>query len=265
MIRLKSTNFLHKLLNRNPLYFTLIYIIFIWVVLLSTIYLEIDLIVIKFPRIFHVISIIVTFVPILMTFYHILYFKKSVDSFIRLFSLYIQIVLLFGTIYFIMQTGLAKKSFLGRNIHYSFVSENPISGINNDWVTQIVEQNSDKLGTLSNALLSYLDCLHFSLVTSSTVGYGDMIPKTIQAKLIVDFQILISFLIVAFGIGIFLSNKDRKEEFKIVKTLDLDEKDIIEANDNQLDVYKTQLERRISQLNNTLEKVSHETEVRSQK
>ncbi|MCP4179505.1 MAG: two pore domain potassium channel family protein [bacterium] len=259
MLRLKRTNILHRLLNRNPLYFTLIYILLIWIVLLSTIFLNIDLIIIKFPRIFHILSMIVTLIPILMTFYHIMYFRKSVDSFIRLFSLYIQIVLLFGTIYFIMQSGLVQRSFLGGNIHYSFVSETPISNINNDWVTQIVDHDSNKTETLYNAFISYLDCLHFSLVTSSTVGYGDMTPKTLQAKLIVDFQIVISFLIVAFGIGIFLSGKDRKGELEIIKTLDLDEKDIIEANDNQLDIYKTQLESKINKLKNTLEKVSHES------
>ena len=199
MTRLKNTNFLHKLLNRNPLYFTLVYILFIWIVLLSTIFLGTDLILTEFPLTFHIASIVVTLIPISMTFYHVIHFRKSLDSFVRLFSLYIQIVLLFGTIYFIMQTGLVKQTFLGTNIHYSFVGETPIHGINNAWVSEIANHNTDKFKTLYNAILSYHDCLHFSLVTSSTVGYGDMIPKSFQAKLIVDFQIILCIVISSYS------------------------------------------------------------------
>ena len=40
---------------------------------------------------------------------------------------------------------------------------------------------------------SYLDSLYFSIITSSTVGYGDITPKTNTAKIIVILQIILSY------------------------------------------------------------------------
>jgi hypothetical protein len=52
-----------------------------------------------------------------------------------------------------------------------------------------------------NVLRLVIDCNHFSVVSATTVGYGDMVPKSHFAKLIVDFQLTYTFAIVAIGIG----------------------------------------------------------------
>ena len=45
----------------------------------------------------------------------------------------------------------------------------------------------------SNMNNQYIDFLYFSIVTSSTVGYGDITPKSITAKIFVCLHILIVY------------------------------------------------------------------------
>ena len=45
---------------------------------------------------------------------------------------------------------------------------------------------------------SYIDALYFSIVTQTTVGYGDIMPKSKRAKVIVSIQILLSMYINIF-------------------------------------------------------------------
>ncbi len=45
------------------------------------------------------------------------------------------------------------------------------------------------------------DAIHFSVVTGTTLGYGDMVPKHAFAKLVVDSQVLLTAGIVVLGYG----------------------------------------------------------------
>ena len=56
-------------------------------------------------------------------------------------------------------------------------------------------------GTLSYSYLegwSFIDSLYFSVITLTTIGYGDLSPQTVEGKLFTIFYIFI-------GIGIILS------------------------------------------------------------
>jgi hypothetical protein len=50
-------------------------------------------------------------------------------------------------------------------------------------------------------LPSLLQCLHFSVVTMATVGYGDVHPNQWYSQLAVDMQILIGQILVVFALG----------------------------------------------------------------
>jgi len=50
-------------------------------------------------------------------------------------------------------------------------------------------------------LPSLLQCLHFSVVTMATVGYGDVHPNQWYSQLAVDIQILIGQILVVFALG----------------------------------------------------------------
>jgi hypothetical protein len=50
-------------------------------------------------------------------------------------------------------------------------------------------------------LPSLLQCLHFSVVTMATVGYGDVNPHKWYSQVAVDIQILIGQILVVFALG----------------------------------------------------------------
>lgn len=50
---------------------------------------------------------------------------------------------------------------------------------------------------------SAFNFLYFSLVTFATIGYGDIVPIILKAKLLVMFEIITSFLMIVFVISNF--------------------------------------------------------------
>lgn len=51
--------------------------------------------------------------------------------------------------------------------------------------------------------LKYLDSLYFSVITLTTIGYGDIVPKTNAGKIFTIFYVLIGISILA-GIANFI-------------------------------------------------------------
>ncbi len=53
--------------------------------------------------------------------------------------------------------------------------------------------------------LSFSECLHFSIITLSTVGYGDLVPLSPLVRLIVGLQIICGVLLLLFGFSEIIS------------------------------------------------------------
>lgn len=47
-----------------------------------------------------------------------------------------------------------------------------------------------------------LDAVYFSIITMTTVGYGDIIPQTVVARIVVGFECLTSYFMLGIMIGI---------------------------------------------------------------
>ena len=52
-----------------------------------------------------------------------------------------------------------------------------------------------------DTILRAFDFLYFSMVTFATIGYGDIVPMVLEAKIIVLFEISSSFIMITFVIS----------------------------------------------------------------
>ncbi len=50
-------------------------------------------------------------------------------------------------------------------------------------------------------LVQFFEFIYFSLITFSSVGYGDIVPISISGKILVMMEIFLSFLVLVFGIA----------------------------------------------------------------
>lgn len=67
----------------------------------------------------------------------------------------------------------------------------------------ILSPENFKSTTLLNSSFSlqFFEFLYFSLITFSSVGFGDIVPLTIAGKLLVMMEVFLSFLVLVFGIA----------------------------------------------------------------
>jgi hypothetical protein len=190
--------------------------------------------------------------PIALTILHIKNYKKTISSMPRLISLYLQIILMFGCLHFYNSSSFASDQLFAKaklvervrrakvndsiivyngekkkkvtpvskgsardlNKLKNFEMKDSIHGITPTWIEMLIEGEEDSGKILRSALMNFYDSLHFSLITSATVGYGDMYPASFSAKLMVDIQVLMSFFIIAFGVGTFFASKESHREDK---------------------------------------------------
>ena len=169
-----------------------------------------------FPSFFRLVSFILISAPITLTILQIINFRHSVINIRYLALLYLEIILMFGVTYFYAVSSRNKPDIEHeRNI---ITQPLPIKGIDNSWVSLIKNGNvEDKKFTLKKMFICFQDCIHFSLITSTTVGYGDMVPVTPIAKLLVDIQVIVSFFLISFGVATFTSSQQRTHKDKQIQ------------------------------------------------
>lgn len=49
--------------------------------------------------------------------------------------------------------------------------------------------------------MQFFEFMYFSLITFSSVGFGDIVPVSVSGKIIVILEILLSFFVLVFGIA----------------------------------------------------------------
>ena len=163
------------------------------------------------PRFLHFVSFVLISAPITLTILQILAFKRSRINIRHLAMLYLEIILMFGVIYF---TEVSSRSEAGiRKVITTNDRVPTIRGIDAEWIDLLIKkENKNKTTQLKKMLICFQDCIHFSLITSTTVGYGDMVPARPIAKFLVDIQVLVSFFLISFGVASFSSSRNQRNE-----------------------------------------------------
>ncbi|QGY40074.1 hypothetical protein GM415_08020 [Pseudodesulfovibrio cashew] len=67
-------------------------------------------------------------------------------------------------------------------------------------------------GFLTNSGEIFLNALYFTVVSMTTLGYGDLVPRTWDAKLLLIFQSLTSYIMFALMVGIITRGVVRTRE-----------------------------------------------------
>jgi len=85
-------------------------------------------------------------------------------------------------------------------------------GLVENWYNEILlhkNKYNNRLKTLSESspnIWKFLDFLYFSLITQTTVGYGDILPNCTHVRTIVMFQVAIGYIMLIVVLNIILSN-----------------------------------------------------------
>ena len=66
---------------------------------------------------------------------------------------------------------------------------------------------------LNKPFMHWFDAIYFSLITSSTVGYGDYYPVTFTGKMLVCSQVMIFFIVVVMFLSFFSNKVEHKGYF----------------------------------------------------
>lgn len=103
----------------------------------------------------------------------------------RIVRLFLALVLLCANVNFLL------------HLHFSRGGRSPFHGVQAVWAP------GDRGPSLQwdQFLAAVLDCVHFSVVTLSTVGYGDGYPVLWYSKLVVDIEILLGLGITVLAVG----------------------------------------------------------------
>jgi ABC-type transport system involved in multi-copper enzyme maturation permease subunit len=170
------------------------------------------------PRFFQFVSIVLILGPLVLTILQIMNLRRTITSIPRLALLYLEIILMFAVVYFCaVSDPSSAETKTGHPL---------IKGVDTAWVVMVADGSPNKPETLRKALLCFQDCIYFSLVTSTTVGYGDMVPTAPVTKTLVGIQVLVSFFLIAFGAGYFFASKTGTKERATIEKIERNLEDI---------------------------------------
>ncbi len=133
--------------------------------------------------------------PIMVVVLAIRQRKETVQDIKKLALLYLALIIQCANLYFLL---VIVTSPFGKSFH----------GISFQDVS--VESEKWGLSFYWSAFLTYVDCLHYSVVTTTTSQVGDITPTQWYTKLLTDAQLLASVAIAVVGLGQYFSPSSRE-------------------------------------------------------
>jgi hypothetical protein len=118
----------------------------------------------------------------------------------RLIYAFLALILFFADAYFVSVVVDDRGGTPCTVSQCAFDNDIPLKGVHPVWRWLSDEPRPRRI-SLGRIALAYVDCFHYSVVTGSTVGYGDVIPVRWYSKLMADFQILLSLGLTVLGVS----------------------------------------------------------------
>ena len=122
----------------------------------------------------------------------LLHYRSSATSLRSIVALYLSLVVICANINLDMMIHLGHRGPLPFHGMSSMWDVSAAAGMSLNW---------------PNFFLVVADCLHFSIETLLTVGYGDIVPVTWYAKMAVDIQVLMGLGITVLAVGTHFSTR----------------------------------------------------------
>jgi Ion channel len=151
----------------------------------------------KLPPVGIALAIIVVSILFLLSLYTlvdgIIHYRERAQTLKGLAMLYLELILLYASVYYIL-IAISPAFFHG--------------------LGEIAVPSNHQLSFafVKRALIIYLNAVHFSIVTATTEGYGDMVPAAVTSRLLVDSQILMSVGLAVAGFGTFFASLRESEK-----------------------------------------------------
>jgi hypothetical protein len=134
--------------------------------------------------------------PFVSLLIFVLAYKRNAQTLRRIVCMYLALVLLCANLNFLVM------------LHFGRDGSAPFHGIQTVWDEYTIGRPTPII--FENVFLSVIDCIHFSIATLSTVGYGDIYPTAWYAKLVVDIEILMGLGINILTIGRYFSRGEEQ-------------------------------------------------------
>jgi len=109
----------------------------------------------------------------------------------RIVFLYLSLMLIFANVYFLL-------------LVFFDDGTTPFEGIHNVWTW--LPGTQGRILHAKDALIAMVDSIHFSTVSITTLGYGDMLPTKWYSKLAVDIEVFLGLGVIVVGIGRYFQN-----------------------------------------------------------
>lgn len=161
-----------------------------------------------FAKYLSIVSLIIIFVLIVLTSLKILYLQ---DTLLINFFYIIATNLLIGLFIFVS----FKKKYIIKRVKLVILL------LSYFYLIMLYAYIYSYISILTNHFsktgLEFVDYLYFSLITISTVGYGDITPITTLSKVLVMSEIIIGLVITIIGLSLVLATKNNDK--KIIEAL----------------------------------------------
>jgi Ion channel len=123
----------------------------------------------------------------------------------RLVYTFLALILLFTDIYFATVVFGDRGGTACDSWQCKYDNDIPMQGVQPVWRT--LSGIEGRRISMARIGLAYMDCFHYSVVTGSTVGFGDIHPTRWYTKLLTDVQILLSLGLTVLAVSRFFSSQ----------------------------------------------------------
>ena len=144
--------------------------------------------------------------PIVAMIATVVNYKRAHLGLSRLIYTFLAVLLMFADAYFVSVVADDRGGTRCAAEPCQFDNDIPLKGVQPVW--RWFPEPQPRHLSLKRIALAYLDCVHYSIVTGSTVGYGDITPVRWYAKVLTDLQILLCLGLTVLGVSRVFASRD---------------------------------------------------------